>query len=97
MGYQLKCLELIAAAKVEAREESDSSVDAADTASTGISSEVEFLIPNGPNLQGVQGRAEAQQAAAAGLRATPELAEIYPLGGAQDSLLRTRQDAQTSW
>lgn len=74
VGYQLKCLELIVAAK-----EKEDSVDEDDGAAPQES--VEFLVPQGPNLQGEEGRSVAQRAAADGLRAMPHLSEIYPLGG----------------
>jgi hypothetical protein len=70
VGYQLKCLELIDAALEE--EESDGP----------CTSNVEFLVPQGTNLQGPEARPAALKAAADGLQAMPMLAEIYPLGGA---------------
>jgi hypothetical protein len=74
IGYQLKCLELILAARVEEKSEDEPPGSAPDNP-------VNFLVPQGPNLQGPEGRQAAQQAAADGLRAMPQLAEIYPLGG----------------
>jgi UTP---glucose-1-phosphate uridylyltransferase len=74
VGYQVKCLELIDAALEEELSGGESDGSGGST--------VEFLIPQGTNLQGPEQRATAQQAAADGLHAMPMLAEIYPLGGA---------------
>lgn len=79
VGYQLKCLELIIAARAEELSDAENGCSSGDAAE---SDHVEYLIPQGPNLQGAQGREVAQRAAADGLRAMPQLAEIYPLGGA---------------
>lgn len=79
VGYQLKCLQLICDAKVQ---EYTSSMDSGTDASTDDDdSVVEYLEPVGPNFQGRERRSEAQQAAGDGLRALPDLAEVYPLGG----------------
>lgn len=79
VGYQLKCLELIVAARVEELSDAENAGSVDDAARYA---DVDYLKPKGPNLQGAQGREVAQRAAADGLRAMPELAEIYPLGGA---------------
>jgi UTP---glucose-1-phosphate uridylyltransferase len=79
VGYQLKCLELIAAAKSKELEEAEAKANG--SADDGADAHTDFLIPQGPNLQGPEGRRVAQRAAADGLRAMPDLAEIYPLGG----------------
>lgn len=92
-GYQLKCLELIVAARVE--ELSDREAESSDHAAAGSTAaagsnaapHVDFLVPQGTSLQGLQGRHAGQRAAADGLRAVPELAEIYPLGGAQPAMM----------
>jgi hypothetical protein len=45
--------------------------------------QVDYLVPQGPKFNtGVQGQKRALHAAGDGLRALPQLAEIYPLGGA---------------
>ena len=71
VGYQLKCLELIRDARAKE----------ACAGETTATSTVSMLVPQGPNLQGPEGRAVAHRAACAGLQALPHLAEIYPLGG----------------
>ena len=50
VGYQLKCLELILAAKAK-----EDSVDSPETDDS-----VNFLVPSGPKLQGEAGRQAAQ-------------------------------------
>lgn len=65
----------------EGSETDASSVHSAAGAAV-VDDEVEYLVPQGPKFnKGDEGRALAQHAAGAGLRALPELAEIYPLGG----------------
>lgn len=92
VGYQLKCLQLILDAKVS--ENQSGSYDSSSTSSTDQPSssefeeEVDYLVPQGPKFnKGDEGRELAVQAAGQGLRALPELAEIYPLGGMQKPLL----------
>lgn len=82
VGYQVTCLELIVAAR--AKECSH----ARNGSGSDVGSATEYLVPQGTNLQGAEQRPEAQRAAADGLRAMPELAEIYPLGGAHPPMLR---------
>jgi hypothetical protein len=60
-----------------------STAASAAAAAAETEEDVEYLVPQGLKFnKGAEGRALAQYAAGAGLRAIPELAEIYPLGGA---------------
>eukprot|EP01025_Chloroclados_australasicus_P021677 TRINITY_DN22728_c0_g2_i3.p1 TRINITY_DN22728_c0_g2~~TRINITY_DN22728_c0_g2_i3.p1 ORF type:complete len:857 (+),score=118.99 TRINITY_DN22728_c0_g2_i3:53-2623(+) len=75
VGYHLKSLELICAGI------SDSECGE----NNGATEQVEFHIPPGPDLSGEEATL-GQQMALQGLISAPELAEIYPLGGAGDRL-----------
>ena len=75
VGYQRKCLELIH----DNREPVSSTLSPAEP-------EVVMHMPQGPDLAGFDGRQLAAEAAAGGLDALPNLAEIWPLGGATLSL-----------
>lgn len=62
--------------------ETDDSSQHSTASSTAEVEEVHYLVPHGPKFnKGKDGRALAEHAAGEGLRALPELAEIYPLGG----------------
>lgn len=114
-GYQLQCLQLLAAAQAEGGSSDDGSAAALPTASSDAGSSVdaslcsstddvwpagmlggshsgssssstEFLVPVGLDLASPEQAAAAAAAVAAGIRAVPHMAEIYPLGGAGDRL-----------
>ena len=78
-GYQLQCLQLI---EQHAHGGATSSVEDA----TGIDSDVEFLVPTGLNLSSSADASAAAAATVRGLLGLPQMAEIYPLGGAGDRL-----------
>ncbi len=71
-GYQLKCLETMAAS-AQALEQSSAEETAA---------EPKFYMPQGLDIAGNKNRRAAAAAAATGLEALPYMAEILPLGGA---------------
>ena len=80
-GYQLRCLELCAAAAAEADEQCvGGSTDGRSTQPA----DVVLHMPVGVDL--ANDRAAARRAAADGLHALPYMAEVYPLGGAGDRL-----------
>ena len=82
-GYQLRCLELCAAAAAE-DEACAGSDGSTDSSSQGVQSDVVLRMPVGVDL--ANDLPAARRAASDGLHALPYMAEVYPLGGAGDRL-----------
>ena len=76
-GYQLKCLETMAAS---------AEVSQACAAEQDTPSDTKFYMPQGLNIAGHHNRRAAAAAAATGLSALPHMAEILPLGGASSNV-----------
>ncbi|CAL8466978.1 g6514 [Coccomyxa elongata] len=76
-GYQLKCLETMAAS---------AEVPQACATEQDTPSDTKFYMPQGLDIAGHHNRRAAAVAAATGLEALPYMAEILPLGGAGDRL-----------
>lgn len=76
-GYQLQCLQLIEEHKCQ-----DSTSSTPDARCR--SNDVEYLVPSGLDL--AKDTNAAAEATARGLAGLPQMAEIYPLGGAGDRL-----------
>jgi hypothetical protein len=96
VGYQLQCLRLLPSqqhggAAPSGSGSSSSSTGAAAEALGSASpaakgAQIDFLVPAGLDLSHPGSAAAARAATAAGLAALPDMAEIYPLGGAGDRL-----------
>ena len=73
LGYQATCLDIIQ----QNQDRSSGGSSPPDSAGAGI----HFHMPQGPDLDGPEGREIAAAEAAKGLEALPHMAEIWPLGG----------------
>jgi hypothetical protein len=80
VGYQLQCLLLIQEHKY------GGATSSIEDATDGPAEDVEFLVPLGLDLSSEPDSAAAAAATARGLLGLPNMAEIYPLGGAGDRL-----------
>lgn len=80
VGYQLQCLLLIEEHKY------GGATSSIEDAPEEPSEDVEFLVPSGLDLSSDSDSAAAAAATTRGLLGLPNMAEIYPLGGAGDRL-----------
>ncbi len=80
VGYQLQCLLLIEEHKY------GGATSSIEDSSEGPPEDVEFLVPSGLDLSSEADASAAAAATARGLLGLPNMAEIYPLGGAGDRL-----------
>lgn len=80
VGYQLQCLLLIEEHKY------GGATSSIEDATDGLAEDVEFMVPSGLDLSSESDSAAAAAATARGLLGLPNMAEIYPLGGAGDRL-----------